>query len=998
MILMLKVFKICLFFFCLSIFGLIFVNVYTPSVHALNNSLISMSILPSDNMKLTPVIVQIFEPQDGAIFTMSPDKNAGMSAKVNYRVQVDAAAYIERVNFQAIRTDLDPQKTVYQFDLYTPPDPIEPGYQPPTNSVVREGTLNFAAGQWKIHITATDENGKSGSAVVHFTVQSSSALNPGPASIISVTPLQASLSVLLRERSGAEEAIYTADSEIVVWGNNFLKNDFLEVFVSPMGRIPDTHYLPDYGLPTWEWVFYQAEILLKGHNLEKGQDFIKVRIPKIPETTPLKSYAGSLFDDSSKIQWRIVVKDSWNRPERISIGDDIYKVYPDPYKSQELREPAFKFVKPPYPLLYGFGFKNVGHETNLDEFLSSYGNNAYICLGGAGICAARVPDPIYWGLWYPIYRYWINHASGSCIGMSATSMLFYKGFLDSTQFDRRVYYPAGFLYSDWPARYDKSWLCPEADYPRPVNLWAHIRANHGAQTSAEFVAAVLRQLDFSGGNLIGDPVARYREINTNPNDYIIDMIPELGRGHGVNPFLVESDQISIYDCNLPNTTRYIDIDKQNNLFSLIMASEENWRGKGIFNIPLSVWRNSRTMPGLNDIDDYLWIMVAGEADSLYQSGSGSWGWKKDGSFVSQMPGAFALLPSGTSLNDIRTAGLVFPKAVSALSVQVNSCRGDYIFHAAQKGRIFQLEVLNSLKNETDNIKMNYANNLPVSVQYNTKGTAKKILPRIAAVPGDRQRVVYKWAGITVEDGSVDFKILDNLKGVQYENNSSKNTSHMLVVDIVDGLSSTASTYVFGPFDIPAGAVHKTSLKSWPASNLIISEVDLNNDGKADIIEEIGGTKCKALLSEQTDNNKDGIPDQFKAENGLAAEFRIGSMSYKVDGEQRFMDAAPYIKDSRTFLPVRFVAYACGVSEKDIIWEPASQTVTLKKGDIQLKLIIGDTIMSGSIPANIGLKIQMDTAPEVSQNRTMLPVRWIAEQFGYDVTWDPATQTVGLRLK
>ncbi|MDD3853336.1 MAG: stalk domain-containing protein [Syntrophomonadaceae bacterium] len=128
----------------------------------------------------------------------------------------------------------------------------------------------------------------------------------------------------------------------------------------------------------------------------------------------------------------------------------------------------------------------------------------------------------------------------------------------------------------------------------------------------------------------------------------------------------------------------------------------------------------------------------------------------------------------------------------------------------------------------------------------------------------------------------------------------------------------------------------------------------------------------------------------------AAEFRIGSTSYKVNGELRSMDVAPYISDNRTFLPVRFVAYGCGVNESDIVWDQTTSKVQLRKGDILLELTIGNKVLISNMPLGSGSQIQMDTAPEITSDRTMLPVRWIAEQFGYEVTWDPFTQIVGLK--
>jgi hypothetical protein len=38
---------------------------------------------------------------------------------------------------------------------------------------------------------------------------------------------------------------------------------------------------------------------------------------------------------------------------------------------------------------------------------------------------------------------------------------------------------------------------------------------------------------------------------------------------------------------------------------------------------------------------------------------------------------------------------------------------------------------------------------------------------------------------------------------------------------------------------------------------------------------------------------------------------------------------------------------------------------------------------------------MDVVPEIAFGRTMLLVRWVAEQFGYRTAWDAQTRTVRL---
>jgi len=106
-----------------------------------------------------------------------------------------------------------------------------------------------------------------------------------------------------------------------------------------------------------------------------------------------------------------------------------------------------------------------------------------------------------------------------------------------------------------------------------------------------------------------------------------------------------------------------------------------------------------------------------------------------------------------------------------------------------------------------------------------------------------------------------------------------------------------------------------------------------------------------------------------------------------------MDVSPYEKDGRSYVPVRFLAYACGVSEDNVQWDEATQTVTIIKDDTTLKLTIGSTILTKNKETII-----MDVAPEIiDPGRTMLPARWVSEALGATVTWDEKNNTVTIEI-
>lgn len=100
-----------------------------------------------------------------------------------------------------------------------------------------------------------------------------------------------------------------------------------------------------------------------------------------------------------------------------------------------------------------------------------------------------------------------------------------------------------------------------------------------------------------------------------------------------------------------------------------------------------------------------------------------------------------------------------------------------------------------------------------------------------------------------------------------------------------------------------------------------------------------------------------------------------------------MDVAPFIQDSRTFIPVRFLGNALGVSDSNISWNDSLKKASLQ-GKSKLELVIGSKMMFKDSQV-----VNMDVFPMITNSRTMLPARYVAEGLGFEVGWDEANQLV-----
>ena len=114
-------------------------------------------------------------------------------------------------------------------------------------------------------------------------------------------------------------------------------------------------------------------------------------------------------------------------------------------------------------------------------------------------------------------------------------------------------------------------------------------------------------------------------------------------------------------------------------------------------------------------------------------------------------------------------------------------------------------------------------------------------------------------------------------------------------------------------------------------------------------------------------------------------FTVGSNIYAVDGQSRYMDVAPYIKNDRTFVPVLYAAQGLDV---EYIWVEQENSITLLVNDRVTQMQAGSNVMLVN-----GVGFIMDVAPELVSGQIMAPVRFVAEALDACATWDDSTQTI-----
>ena len=109
--------------------------------------------------------------------------------------------------------------------------------------------------------------------------------------------------------------------------------------------------------------------------------------------------------------------------------------------------------------------------------------------------------------------------------------------------------------------------------------------------------------------------------------------------------------------------------------------------------------------------------------------------------------------------------------------------------------------------------------------------------------------------------------------------------------------------------------------------------------------------------------------------------QIGNKSVNAYGKTIASDVAPLIINSRTMVPIRIVTETLGGSAD---WNDKAQVVTLN-------------INGKTITMKIGVVLEKyGVAPLIIDNRTYVPIRFVAEELGATVDWNADTQEIVIR--
>ncbi|WP_010278930.1 stalk domain-containing protein [Paenibacillus senegalensis] len=139
---------------------------------------------------------------------------------------------------------------------------------------------------------------------------------------------------------------------------------------------------------------------------------------------------------------------------------------------------------------------------------------------------------------------------------------------------------------------------------------------------------------------------------------------------------------------------------------------------------------------------------------------------------------------------------------------------------------------------------------------------------------------------------------------------------------------------------------------------------------------------------------DNLSFRYKSQDMSASRNKVSltidQSQIVVNGQRMQIDQAPVLIDGNTLVPIRFVVEAMG-----------GEVVPWQVGDVERKVTIYrdgnmaefwldqlDTVINGEL-------VTAEVPPQLINERTMVPLRILSENFGWKVSWDQPTLTVTL---
>ena len=121
--------------------------------------------------------------------------------------------------------------------------------------------------------------------------------------------------------------------------------------------------------------------------------------------------------------------------------------------------------------------------------------------------------------------------------------------------------------------------------------------------------------------------------------------------------------------------------------------------------------------------------------------------------------------------------------------------------------------------------------------------------------------------------------------------------------------------------------------------------------------------------------------------GLVQTASASAVRVTLDDAALSFDTSPVIENGRVLVPMRGILEALGYS---VHWQEHTKTVLAVNGEVSISLPLN----SNTVSVN-GKTVTIDVPAQLKEDRTFVPLRFLAEYSGAEVTWDNGTSTVSI---
>jgi uncharacterized protein YbbC (DUF1343 family) len=106
----------------------------------------------------------------------------------------------------------------------------------------------------------------------------------------------------------------------------------------------------------------------------------------------------------------------------------------------------------------------------------------------------------------------------------------------------------------------------------------------------------------------------------------------------------------------------------------------------------------------------------------------------------------------------------------------------------------------------------------------------------------------------------------------------------------------------------------------------------------------------------------------------------------INGQVVYSDVTPVIQSGRTLVPIRVIAENFGAS---VDWIESQNAVVIRQGQKTIRMVLGQANVTIN---GVSQLITDGVAPAVLSGRTVVPLRFVAEHLGAEVSWQQSTYT------